>query len=103
MFNLGKIIKEGVFSNSDCREGRLRLYEHGIEAISVEPRNKWTGQLKFEGFTSFREHPSGKEFHVNRGYYYHVDSPKSWIRAIKKALRAKGIKYKQSDSYRVVE
>jgi len=103
MFDLGKVIKEGVFSNSDCGEGWLTLHEHGIEAVSVETRNKWTDQLTFEGFTSIRVHRSRKGFHVNRRYYYRVDYPKSWIRAIKKALRVKGIEHKQSETYRVVE
>ena len=102
MFDLGKVIREGEFSNSFSGKGRLTLYEHGIEDDSVETRNNWTNQLKFEGFTSFRVQRVEKGFWVNM-HYYRVDYPNSWIRVSKKALRAKGIKYKQPETYRVVE
>jgi hypothetical protein len=107
MFDLGKVIKQGSFTNSECTKGTLTLYENGYLAKCMKPRG-WSWQIAWIGIEIFRVHrgiAGGKGIWINNSYY-RVDEPEEWIDAIKEALTAKGIKFKlpeQPETYRVVE
>lgn len=89
--DIGKVIKQGKFSNEDGKKGTFTLCENGFNA---ECGDEWYRRATVDRIGYFALHEDGA-ICINAHYSderYFVDDPESWIEAIKKVFTAKGIK-----------
>ena len=100
--DIGKVIKQGEFSNEDGEKGMFSLNENGFNSVCGDD---WYRRATLDRINYFALHEDGA-LCINANFIddmrYYVDSPEEWIEAFKKIFNAKGKKLTKM-GYIVVE